>query len=58
MNSAKNHERFELLALIVLLLFEVLKFNVTLYRKVHLVKRQIQKAYEALGTREAYFDNV
>ena len=42
----------------LLLLFEVLKFNVTLYRKVHLVKRQIQKAYEALGTHEAYFDNV
>ena len=57
MNSAKNHGKFELLALIVLLLFEVLKFNVTLYRKVHLVKRQI-KAYEALGTHEAYFDNV
>ena len=57
MNSAKNHERFELLALIVLLLFEVLKFNVTSFRKVHLVKRQI-KPSEALGTHEGYFDNV
>ena len=57
MNSAKNHGIFELLALIVLLLFEVLKFNVTSFRKVHLVKRQI-KPSEALGTHEGYFDNV
>ena len=56
-NSVENHEKFELSALIVLLIFEVLKFNVTSFRKVHLVKRQI-KPSEALGTHEGYFDNV